>query len=199
LANRGKQLLHWPDDVFRYEGNTRVDGPLVLDWWAFRAEWITGFVADVKNMIVEHNSQTGGDVLLSAYVGSWYDTYYNNGANWSTHGFQYDNRLQFQDGSIYTEAYVSTGYIRHLDFLMIGTYQDTLAEVEKYMTIGNIATGGEVPLYAGIALSGMNNEARQSEVFEAAFRNTDGLMLFDASHVDWDVLDGSLKSKSVSI
>ncbi|MHA7966846.1 family 10 glycosylhydrolase [Paenibacillus sp. CAU 1782] len=193
LADRGKQLLNWPEDIFRYEGNTRIDGSLALDWWAFRAGIITGFVSDVKKMIAEHNGQTGGNVLLSAYVGSWYDTYYVNGANWASTDFQYNNRLQFQEGSIYTNDYVSTGYIRHLDFLMIGTYQDTLAEVEKYMTIGNIATRGEIPMYAGIALNGMKTEERQKEVFEAALRNTDGLMLFDASHADWGILDRSLK------
>lgn len=199
LADRGKRLLHWPRDVFSYEGNTKIDGPLALDWWAFRAGIITEFVADVKKMVTEHKRQTGDDVLLSAYVGSWYDTYYVNGANWASPDFQYDNRLQFQEGSIYTNDFIGTGYIRHLDFLMIGTYQDTLAEVEKYMMLGNIATCGEIPLYAGIALNGMRTEERQKEVFAAAARNTDGIMLFDASHVNWDILDRSLKSGSSSL
>lgn len=144
-------------------------------------------------MVDGHKRQTGSDVLLSAYVGSWFDTYYVNGANWASPDFQYDSRLQFQEGSVYTKDYRGTGYVRHLDFLMIGTYQDTLAEVEKYMALGNIATGGEVPVYAGISLNQMNSAKRQGEVFRSAFRYTDGLMLFDASHADWDMLDQSLK------
>lgn len=193
LAERGKRLHRWPEDIFDYEGNTRIDGPLVLDWWAFRAGVITTFVAEVKEMVDDHNRQTGSDVLLSAYVGSWFDTYYVNGANWASPDFQYDSRLQFQEGSVYTEDYRGTGYIRHLDFLMIGTYQDTLAEVEKYMALGNIATGGEVLVYSGISLNQMNSVERQGEVFHSAFRYTDGLMLFDASHADWDILNKSLK------
>lgn len=195
LAERGKRLHRWPEDIFDYEGNTRIDGPLILDWWAFRAGVITSFVAEVKEMVDGHNRQTGSDVLLSAYVGSWFDTYYVNGANWASPDFQYDSRLQFQEGSVYTKDYRGTGYVRHLDFLMIGTYQDTLAEVEKYMALGNIATGGEVPVYAGISLNQMNSAERQSEVFHSAFRYTDGLMLFDASHADWDMLNQSLKKE----
>jgi uncharacterized lipoprotein YddW (UPF0748 family) len=193
LAERGKRLHRWPEDVFYYEGNTRIDGPLILDWWAFRAGVITTFVAEVKEMVEDHYRQTGSDVLLSAYVGSWFDTYYVNGANWASPDYQYDSRLQFQEGSVYTEDYRGTGYIRYLDFLMIGTYQDTLAEVEKYMALGNIATGGEVPVYAGISLNQMNSAERQREVFHSAFQYTDGLMLFDASHADWEILNQSLK------
>lgn len=193
LAERGKRLHRWPEDIFDYEGNTRIDGPLILDWWAFRAGVITAFVAEAKEMVDDHNRQTGSEVLLSAYVGSWFDTYYVNGANWASPDFQYDSRLPFQEGSVYTKDYRGTGYVRHLDFLMIGTYQDTLAEVEKYMAIGNIATGGEVPVYAGISLNQMNSAERQREVFRSARRYTDGLMLFDASHADWDTLTRSLK------
>lgn len=193
LAEKGKWLHRWPEDVYRYDGNTRIDGPLVEDWWAFRAGVVTSFVKEIKEMVQNHNRLTGREVLLSAYVGSWYDTYYVNGANWASPDFRYDDRLLFQDGSIYTDDYRSAGYIRHLDFLMIGTYQDTLAEVEKYMAVGNIATCGEVPLYAGIAISQINETNRQSQVFDSAFRFTDGVMLFDASHIDWDTLSRSLK------
>ncbi len=193
LAERGKRLHRWPEDILEYEGNTRIDGPLILDWWAFRAGVITAFVAEAKEMVDDHNRQRGSEVLLSAYVGSWFDAYYVNGANWASPDFQYDSRLQFQEGSVYTKDYRGTGYVRHLDLLMIGTYQDTLAEVEKYMAVGNIATGGEVPLYAGISLNQMNSAELQREVFRSALRYTDGLMLFDASHVDWDTLNRSLK------
>ncbi|WP_214629259.1 family 10 glycosylhydrolase [Paenibacillus agaridevorans] len=193
LERKGRRLESWPDDIFRYEGEVRVDGKFILDWWAFRAEVITGFIADVSRMVKGHNRREGGrKVELSAYVGSWYDAYYRNGANWASPDLLYDSRLLFQDGEVYTEDYLETGYIRYLDYLMIGTYQDTLPETEKYMTIGNIATKGEIPVYAGIAINQMNTCERQRAAFASAMRYTDGLMLFDASHADWDLLDATL-------
>lgn len=33
---------------------------------------------------------------MAAYVGSWYEVYYQNGVNWASNQFKYDDRLSFQ-------------------------------------------------------------------------------------------------------
>lgn len=129
---------------------------------------------------------------MSAYVGSWYESYYLNGVNWSSPTFSYDSRLQFPQESLYGEEYRQTAYTDKLDFLMIGTYQTTSQEINKYITLGNILTDGQVPLYAGMALVNVQDPALQREVFQAGLQNTSGLMLFDYSQANFPVIKASI-------
>ncbi|MDF2835178.1 MAG: glycoside hydrolase, partial [Paenibacillus sp.] len=195
LAERGKTLAAWPRDVFRYEGATRVDGPLINEWWAFRSGVITSYFQEVKDMVDAFESQSGRTIEVSSYVGSWFETYYLNGVHWGSPNFRYDERLGLGNPAVYTDDYYETGYIEHLDFLMIGAYQETGPEVEKYITLGNIVTNGEIPLYAGIAMNNIQEPELQREIFQSGLRNSNGLMLFDASQVNWPVVAASLQDK----
>lgn len=192
LRARGKRLVNWPVDVFSYEGTTRVDGPLIQDWWEFRAGTIKRFFAEIKELVHSYRNSTGRPIQVSAYVGSWYEIYYLNGVNWGSPSFRFDERLGLQDASVYTPEYCQTGYIGYLDFLMIGAYQTTGQEVEKYATLANIVTNGEIPLYTGIAVTNVPAPALQREVIQAGLAATDGIMLFDASQINWPVARAAL-------
>nr|WP_306813087.1 S-layer homology domain-containing protein [Paenibacillus soyae] len=195
LADRGKTLTQWPQDVFRYEGTTRVDGPLINEWWAFRASVITSYFDEVKDMVDAFETESGRTIEVSSYVGSWFETYYLNGVHWGSPNFRYDERLGLGNPQVYTDDYYENGYIEHIDFLMIGAYQETGPEVEKYITLGNIVTNGEIPLYAGIAMNNVQQPEKQREIFQSGLRNSNGLMLFDASQVNWPVVAASLQDK----
>lgn len=195
LADRGKQLVHWPNDIFYYENNVRVNGPLIQDWWEFRSGTIQSFFGEVKDLVDSYEVESGRNIQVSSYVGSWYETYFLNGVNWGSKNFRYDPRLGLLDESVYTPEYYETGYIEHLDFLMIGAYQTTSQEVKKYITLGNIVTNGEIPLYAGIALTNVQTPAMQREVFQAGLSTTNGLMLFDASQVNWPIVTAALQDR----
>lgn len=195
LQARGKQLNNWPNDVFYYDQSVRVYGPLIQDWWEFRSGEIQSFFGEVKSLVDSYESRAGRSIKVSSYVGSWYETYYLNGVNWGSKNFRYNPRLGLPEESVYTPEYYNTGYIEHLDFLMIGAYQTTSSEVKKYITLGNIVTNGEIPLYAGIALNNVQDPAMQREVFQAGLNTTNGLMLFDASQANWPVIAASLQDK----
>ncbi|OPA72963.1 S-layer protein [Paenibacillus selenitireducens] len=195
LQARGKQLVNWPNDIFYYDQSVRVYGPLIQDWWEFRSATIQSFFGEVKSLVDSYEASTGRNIQVSSYVGSWYETYYLNGVNWGSKNFRFDPRLGMPDESVYTPAYYDTGYIESLDYLMIGAYQTTSSEVKKYITLGNIVTNGEIPLYAGIALNNVQEPAVQREVFQAGLGSTNGLMLFDASMVNWPVITASLQDK----
>lgn len=195
LASKGKTLSAWPQDVFRYEGTTRVKGPLINEWWEFRSGVIKSFFGDVKEMVDAYEEQSGKSIEVSSYVGSWFETYYLNGVHWGSPNFRYDERLGLGDAYVYTDDYYKNGYIEHLDFLMIGAYQETGPQVEKYITLGNIVTNGEIPLYAGIAMNNVQEPELQREIFQSGLRNSNGLMLFDASQVNWPVIAASLKDQ----
>lgn len=192
LAEHGKTLTNWPQDVFYYEGSNRIDGPLINEWFTFRSSVINSFVEEARYLVDQYNLSESRDIQLSAYVGSWYESYYLNGVNWSSPSFTYDSRLEFQQESLYGEEYARTAYTDKLDFLMIGTYQTTAQEINKYITLGNILTDGKVPLYSGMALVNVQDPALQREVFQAGLQNTSGLMLFDYSQANFPVIKASI-------
>lgn len=201
LQARGKTLTNWPDDVYKitYEANgqsKRVEGQHFVDWWAFRASMIESFTKELRTVVDRYSAQKGKDIQMSTYVGSWYETLYMNGINWASPDFRYDPRLNFPQSKIYTDDYYKTGYVRNLDFIMIGTYQSTAAEIEKYVTLGNILTRNEIPMYASIALANIAEPALQREVFQSGLRTTDGLMLFEYSMANFDIIQASLQDRT---
>lgn len=196
LQKRGKSLNKWPDDVFRYENNTRVDGPLIQDWWEFRAETIKTFIEETRDLVDRYENVKNKPIELSAYVGAWFESYYLNGVNWGSPRFRYDSRLRFPVETIYTPEYYETGYIELLDFLMVGTYYTTTQEIQRYITIDSIVTNGEVPLYAGMALADLQDPELQREIFQSALNSSHGLMLFDASLANWPIVKASIRNET---
>ncbi|GGG14148.1 S-layer homology domain-containing protein [Paenibacillus abyssi] len=195
LQARNKTLQNWPTDIYSYVNNVRVDGPLINDWWEFRSATIKSFFGEVKQLVDSYEVSTGRIIQVSSYVGSWFETYYLNGVHWGSTNFRYDARLGLNNEAVYTPGYYQTGYIEYLDFLMIGAYQTTAREIEKYITLGNVVTNGEIPLYAGIALNNVQTPAMQREVFQAGLNTTNGLMLFDASQINWPIAAAALRDE----
>lgn len=129
---------------------------------------------------------------MAAYVGSWYEVYYQNGVNWASNQFKYDDRLSFPDSEIYGKSYNRTSYLGNLDFLMIGTYYKTPKEVNRYITLGNILTCGQVPLLGSMSLPDLS-VSDQGKVFGASLKNSSGLMIFDNCYVDWETFFEQMK------
>jgi uncharacterized lipoprotein YddW (UPF0748 family) len=196
LSEKNKILESWPNDVYKIEIDGSVTkGSLYNDWWCFRSTLIKEFAEKVRNLVNKYSSLKGRKILLSAYVGSWYEYLYQNGINWASPKFKYDSRLAFPEDSLYTEEYAETGYTDSLDFIMIGTYYETAEEINKYITLGNIITNGELPIYAGMALTEIPEPEVQREVFQAALNNSNGLMLFDLCYTNWPVQKAAIKNK----
>ncbi|MEF3306238.1 S-layer homology domain-containing protein [Paenibacillus sp. GYB003] len=195
LQHRGKSLANWPHDIFRYENGKRVDGPLIQDWWEFRSGTIESFVKETRALVDRYTASKGKKIETSAYVGAWFESYYLNGVHWGSKNFRYDSRLKFPTDSIYTDAYYQTGYIDHMDFLMVGTYYSTTPEIQRYITLDSIVTNGEVPLYAGMALADLQSPALQREIFQSALGSSNGLMLFDASLANWPIIQSSIRNE----
>lgn len=94
--------------------------------------------------------------------------------------------------TIYGSKYNETSYLKNLDFLMIGTYYKTPKEVNKYLTLGNILTCGQVPLIGSMSLPDLS-VADQGKVFGASLTNSSGLMIFDYCYVDWKTFEEQMK------
>lgn len=195
LSKKNKVLKNWPKDVYKIEvDGSMTKGSLYNDWWCFRSMIIKEFAEKVRELVNRYIELKGKKIMLSAYVGSWYEYLYQNGINWASPRFKYDSRLAFPDDSLYTEEYSKTGYIDNLDFIMIGAYYDTVEEVNKYITIGNIVTNGEIPIYTGIALTEIPKPEAQREIFQEALDNSDGLMIFDLCYTNWPIQKAAIKN-----
>lgn len=185
LAEKGKKLNAFPQDAFviNTEGQ-RVDGQYFNEWITFRSSVIKKFADRARSLVDSYKSKKGEDIKLMAYVGSWYESYWQNGVNWASESFLYNPSLKFPEDQIYTDEYRKTSYLHNLDLLMIGTYYKTEQEINKYITLGNILTDGKLPLVAGVSLPDLK-EGERPEVFAACLKNSSGIMFFDLCYIDW--------------
>ncbi|MDR1624366.1 MAG: family 10 glycosylhydrolase [Tannerellaceae bacterium] len=185
LVKENKTLENFPADAFQIDKNgAMVKGEYYKEWLTFRSETIARFTDRVRALVDSYKERKNPELKLAAYVGSWYEVYYQNGVNWAGDDFQYNDRLGFPESEIYGEAYNKTSYLKNIDFLMIGTYYKTAREVNRYITLGNILTNGQVPVLGSMSLPDLKEE-EQGEVFKASIENSSGLMIFDYCYVDW--------------
>lgn len=193
LSARGKKLENFPNDAFLIDANgSLVKGQYYIDWINFRSLTIKEFTDRVRSLVNQYKQSKNSDLKLAAYVGSWYEVYYQNGVNWASNDFSYDKRLSFPESEIYSDEYNRTSYLDNLDFLMIGTYYKTGKEVNRYITLGNILTNGKLPLIGSMSLPDLKTE-EQSEVFRASLENSSGLMIFDHCYIKWQEFIENMK------
>ncbi|MBQ8502034.1 MAG: family 10 glycosylhydrolase [Bacteroides sp.] len=193
LTAQGKTLENFPADAFRIDKNgALVKGQYYKEWITFRSQTIADFVGRVRELVDTYKTQKNPDLKMAAYVGSWYEVYYQNGVNWASGAFDYHTALNFPESEIYGEAYSATSYLKYLDFLMIGTYYKTVKEINRYITLGNILTNGELPILGSISLPDLA-VSNPENVYAASLKNSAGLMIFDYCYVDWEAFVRQMK------
>jgi len=194
LQSEGKHLNNFPNDAFYIDENgNMIKGKYFVEWITFRSKIIKSFTDRLRALINQYKRAKNSKLKLASYVGSWYEIYYQNGVNWASSSFTYNDKLDFPESEIYTDHYYKTSYLDDLDFLMIGTYYKTEKEVKKYITLGNVLTNGQVPLIGSISLPDLN-DSEQDEVFKASLSESAGLMIFDLCYVNWASFLNQIKS-----
>ena len=193
LEKEGKILENFPADAFKIDKEgTLVKVQFFKEWITFRSQTICDFTRRIRSLVDKYKTEKNPNLKMAAYVGSWYEVYYQNGVNWASNQFKYDDRLSFPDSEIYGENYNKTSYLNNLDFLMIGTYYKTPKEVNRYITLGNILTCGQIPLLGSMSLPDLS-VSDQGKVFGASLKNSSGLMIFDNCYVDWNTFFEQMK------
>lgn len=194
LLQQGKTLDNFPADAFRIDKTgTLVKGKYYKEWITFRSQTIADFSGRIRALVDSYKAKKNPNLKMAAYVGSWYEVYYQNGVNWASEVFSYDSRLGFPESELYGKEYNNTSYLKYLDFLMIGTYYKTAKEVNRYITLGNILTCGECPILGSISLPDLAIE-NPEYVYAASLKNSAGLMIFDNCYVDWPVFLKQIKA-----
>lgn len=189
LHAKNKTLGKWPDDVYTFDKDCVMKtGSLYYEWLTFRSSVIAGFAARLRKLVDTYNKENNKNVALAAYVGSWYESYYQNGVNWAAKDFVYNKRLDFPLSDLYTEEYSQTSYVDMIDFLMIGCYYNSEEQIAKYVALGMLLTNDKIPLIGSISLPDLATKELQRTGFEACYNNSDGCMIFDLCYVDWSKL-----------
>ncbi len=194
LQSKGKVLNNWPQDAFKVDKDGIMTlGEHYLEWITFRSSIIHEFSNKLRSLVNDYCAKTKRDIKLAAYVGSWYELYYQNGVNWADESFVYNERLNFPLEELYTRDYAKTSYIHNLDFIMIGCYYDTKEQIEKYVTLGNILMNNKIEMIGSISLPDLKTEDELKEGYKATFDNSEGTMIFDLCYTDWDTLKKAIK------
>lgn len=190
---QGKTLENWPEDIYRFaEDGSMVFGKYYLEWLTFRSGIIREFALYLRKIIQEYREKEHREIALAAYVGSWYDLYYQNGVNWASKEFCCHDMLKFPLRELYTQEYGKTSYLEAIDFLMIGCYYDTRELVEKYATLGNLVTNNEIPIIASLSLPDLRGEESLCAAVGACLDYSDGLMVFDLCYTNWEELSNAI-------
>jgi len=196
----GCTRINWPYDVFRHSDDGIKEGRFYKEYLEWRAWQIKNFATEACGLVrsIRPNTQVG------VYVGSWYDTYYNEGVNWGSSTYHAGYPWM-------TPSYNETGYAELFDYICAGCYypyvriEDACAagkspghSVEAGCDMSMNAVRHASKVYGSLYLLDYKDDAvRFAQAVDMARSKTDGVMLFDLVYVEmydwWSLLKTILR------
>ncbi|WP_324716856.1 alpha amylase family protein [Carboxydochorda subterranea] len=180
-------------------------GPWYGAWLQLRAQVIREWMEAARRTV----SGTRPGALLGAYAGSWYPVYHEVGVNWASAALASALEHVVPDvRPLIPRGYPATGYAEILDLFFSGNYYPQVyrheAEGAEWKSVEGAArlvdavTGRVRPTYAGIYLEQYRGRPRRAqEAIRVCREASDGVMVFDASHVEewgwWDAIGEALR------
>ncbi len=209
----GIEVENFPDDILYWTKNSNGEyeyktGELFPLWSEWRAMVIKNFMQRAHDMFRRVNK----DLLVGAYTGAWYPTYYYVGVNFTSK--DYDPSKEYWWA---TPDYKKSGYAELLDIYMTGLYYTNVTKEDLDKRDGKLGrrnepgmdnsrtywytveggselvkeiTRGVVPVVGSIYVEQFegDKELFLRAVQQAYKDNEGGLMIFDMSHIvtrDW--------------
>jgi len=197
----GRPVERFPQDIYTFDavpGRPITRGPLFKQWLEWRAKTISDWQAEAAQAVQRRRPGAG----VAAYVGSWYEDYYDVGVNWGAPDFApgYDWM---------TDTYPATGYAARLSWITTGCYypvagrddarqlglpedRTVQAAAETSVRAVNEATF----VYAGLQLLDYKGKPEDfRKAVQMALQVTQGVMLFDLVYLEeydwWNLLSES--------
>ncbi len=206
----GKKLERFPEEIFEWgktkDGSKRSKpGKYFLRWLEWRAGIIRDFIAQARTVVKKARPA----IAFGDYTGAWYPIYYQAGANWASS--TYDPSKTYKWAS---PGYKKTGYAELLDFLTTGHYyyevskgepnaprdrgaakrpagpaREAWQSVEGSCEMAREVVKNAAPVYGGLLVDKYGDDSAQfSKAVAMALKKSDGLMIFDMTHIilkDW--------------
>lgn len=177
LEQKGEKIDNFPQDVLTFDDQGNIEqGAMFPHWIEFRSSVIADFAQQLRALIDSCNVDNR-TVSLSGYVGNWYDKYFGYGVNWASDKFRYNDRLDFDNPELYTETYATTSFLKSLNFLMVGAFNQTL---KRDVALAELLTNGELPLMVALLMPDQKEAATMLHAVEASGA---GIMLFDMKRI----------------
>lgn len=185
-AYLGHPIENWPSDVLSYdsEGN-RIDGPLIRQWWAWRAGVISDFVRRAADSI--HAAKPG--VQVEYWAATWIHALNVNGQNWASPRSSWPMAYDYG-----TPEYQAAGFAPYIDVFAAGAYlervhgADDNESVEFAYNRADTLLHGDCDLVGSLyAVNHDNDPDNINNMYNAAsmaLEKTGNLRVFDISQVN---------------
>ena len=156
-------------------------GTLYKDWIEFRSMCITNLITNIRSKVKTINPDMEIQLWASADWGSRYSV----GQNWASKKYIPDPGIR------YTEKYNETGFANQLDVFVLGAYAEavwikdnpnSVWSVENFVNTYDDYIKGDCKVYGSIQ-SYQYNSTGLSDAIYLCMKRTDGLMIFEISHV----------------
>jgi hypothetical protein len=157
-------------------------GPLYSEWIEFRTQTITNLITSIRTAV----KAIRPDIELHLWASADWGSRYGVGQNWASKGYT-------PSGFQYTSTYAKTGFADQMDVFSLGSYADhvwksenpnSVYTVENFVTTYSRYTMGDCKVYGSIgSYAYKSNRAAISDAVYLCLKNTDGLMVFELSHV----------------
>lgn len=158
-------------------------GPLYKDWIEFRSMAVTNLITNIRTQVKSINP----DLELHLWASASWGSRYSVGQNWASKNYKPTSN------SIYTDTYNNTGFADQLDVFSLGAYTEhiyisenpgSVWSVENFVTTYDDFTKGDCKVYGSFASYAYGtNSVKVSDAVYLCLKNTDGLMVFEISHV----------------
>jgi len=167
-------------------------GPLYKHWIEFRTSTITNLVTHISTRVKALNPQLEFHFWASAHWTSRYTV----GQNWASKNYKPT------PGDIYTENYNKTGFADQLDVFSLGAYADAVWNTDDpttNWTVENFVNDYPEYIMDDCSVHGsfttygyVQKPSLLSDAMYLSLHKTDGVMVFELSHVirnnQWDIL-----------
>jgi len=157
-------------------------GPLFNQWTEFRSRTITNLITNIRSKMKSVNP----DMELHLWASAHWASRYSVAQNWAS-------KKYVPSGSHYTATYNQTGFADQLDVFSMGAYTEAVWKsenpgsdwsVENFVTTFDRYTMDDCKVIGSIAsyAYGSRNTVISDAVY-LCLRNTEGVMVFELSHV----------------
>lgn len=163
-------------------------GKLFAKWIEFRSMVVKNLISNIHDKAKAINPKLEIHLWASAHWTSRYSV----GQNWASDKY-------VPSGSVYTSNYHNTGFANQLDVFITGAYADAVWEkdspgsewsVEHFVKNYSNYIQGDCKVYGSFAAYSQKTKNEISDAVYLCLKNTDGVMVFELSHVinfnTWD-------------